>query len=387
MPTPASINNSPSPLATLRAHLPALAHHGVKVAVFCVVIALGLWWFRDDMRLDVQLVYSLGSGLISWVLIDSGRFFIDTSSPYHFPRGWRAIFLIVMGCSAGHILGTLIGDAYCGKSTWYMFYDRPRMLVNFFLLSIVSGGAISFFFYAVGKGHYLRSELEASQRQAAQAQLQLLQSQLEPHMLFNTLANLRALINTDPQRATHMLDRLNDYLRSTLSASRTAEHALSAEFDRLRDYLELMAIRMGPRLIYSLDLPPVLASLPVPTLILQSLVENAIVHGLEPQVQGGSVTVGAQLVQDKLVLQVRDTGVGCDPAQLTEGFGLSQVRERLKTRYGDIFTIEIVAGHLMNENGNSLNNHLFNANGCAVRISIPLAAITTPVTPAKHHHQ
>jgi sensor histidine kinase YesM len=380
MPAPASLAHPTPPLVALRECLPTLGHHAVKVVMFCTVIALGLWWFRDDTLLDVQLVYSLSSGMVTWAVIDFGRFFVDTSSPYHFPRGWRAIVLIVVGCTIGHVLGTLIGDAYCGKSTWDLLHDRPRMLVNFFLLSIFSGTAISFFFYSIGKSHYLRSELEASQRQATQAQLSLLQSQLEPHMLFNTLANLRALIQTDPQRATHMLDRLNDYLRSTLSASRSAEHALSAEFDRLRDYLELMAIRMGPRLHYSLDLPAALATTPVPPLILQSLVENAIVHGLEPQVAGGQVTVSAAQQGDALVLQVADTGAGFDTTQSPEGFGISQVRERLVTRYGQQHTIEIVATTSIHHGAGS---------GCTVRITIPLAATVAPTAPspsARHHH-
>ena len=88
-------------------------------------------------------------------------------------------------------------------------------------------------------------------------------------MLFNTLANLRALIGNDPARAQPMLDRLVDYLRATLSASRASAHSLQAEFDRLRDYLELMTVRMGPRLNYSLTLPPELAHLTMPPLLLQ----------------------------------------------------------------------------------------------------------------------
>jgi Histidine kinase len=343
MSAPASIINPPPPLVTLRACLPDLANHALKVAIFCVLIALGIWWAREGVALHIQLVYSLSGGMLTWAIIDLGRFFIDTSSPYHFPRGWRAVALVVAGCAIGHVLGTLIGDAYCGKSTWEIFQDRPRMLVNFFLLSIVSGAVISFFFYTTGKSHYLHGELQASQSQATEAQLKLLQSQLDPHMLFNTLANLRALIGSDPARATHMLDRLNDYLRSTLSASRATEHPLSAEFDRLRDYLELMQIRMGPRLRYTLDLPAALASTMVPPLILQSLVENCIVHGLEPTVAGGSITISAQMDGSTLVLQVTDTGMGFDAANTPEGFGITQVRERLATRYGNQATINLVA--------------------------------------------
>ncbi len=349
MPAPASLINPPAPLITLRGHLPMLVNHALKVAVFCVLIALGLWWFRPGVALHIQLVYSLSGGMLTWAIIDLGRFFIDISSPYHFPRGWRAIALVVAGCAIGHVLGTLIGDAYSGHSSWEFFQDRPRMLVNFFLLSIVSGAVVSFFFYATGKSHFLYAELQASQRQATEAQLQLLQSQLDPHMLFNTLANLRALIATDPPRATHMLDRLNDYLRSTLSASRATEHPLSAEFERLRDYLELMQIRMGPRLAYTLDLPDALANVLVPPLILQSLVENSIVHGLEPQVAGGSITVSAQMEGNTLVLQVADTGAGFNAAHTPEGFGIHQVRERLATRYSNQATLDFVAAYAIKQ--------------------------------------
>ncbi len=330
-------------LQRIRACLPEIGHHGLKVAAFCLVIGLGIWWSRADVQLDVQLVYSFSSGLIAWLCIDLGRFFVDRASPYQFPRGWRAIALIVVGCIVGHGLGTMMGDLYAGRSTWDVFSDKPRMLVNFFLLSIASGAGISYFFYVSGKSLYLKNALEASQRQASEAQLRLLQSQLDPHMLFNTLANLRALIATDPPRATHMLDRLNDYLRSTLSASRTTEHPLSAEFDRLRDYLELMSIRMGARLRYTLDLPADLASLPVPPLILQSLVENAIVHGLEPQVAGGEIVVSAHVQAHSLVLQVSDNGAGFDPQQTPEGFGITQVRERIATRYGNQATMYFIA--------------------------------------------
>ena len=127
----------------------------------------------------------------------------------------------------------------------------------------------------------MRIQAEAAQRQAAENQLQLLQSQLEPHMLFNTLANLRVLIGIDPERAQAMLDRLIAFLRATLNASRRPSHPLAAEFTHLDDYLALMAVRMGPRLQVHFDLPEALGPLPVPPLLLQPLVENAIKHGLE----------------------------------------------------------------------------------------------------------
>ena len=323
-------------LQSMRASMANLARHGVIVAAFCTLIAFVLWLARPDQRLDVQLVYSFATGMTSWLLIDTGRFFVDRHSPFGFPRGWRGMLLIFAGVCAGFVVGTLAGDAYTGRSTFGLIPNQPRFVLYLFFFTMSVGVGISYFFYAAGKTHHLASELETSRRQATEAQLKLLQSQLEPHMLFNTLANLRALIATDPARATTMLDSLIDYLRATLSASRATSHSLQNEFDRLHDYLALMQVRMGPRLTYTLDLPPELATHSVPTLLLQPLVENAIKHGLEPKIGGGSVAVSARREGNAIVLDVLDSGVGLKDGV---GFGLTQVRERLQAAYGDQATI------------------------------------------------
>ena len=206
---------------------------------------------------------------------------------------------------------------------------------------------------------------------ASESRLKLLETQLEPHMLFNTLANLRVLIGTDPARAQHMLDRMIAYLRATLSASRTTQHPLALEFERLRDYLELMAVRMGPRLAYSLDLPDALRDVPVPPLLLQPLVENAIRHGLEPQVEGGHITVRASTQASPqgllLVIEVQDTGAGL-PATLPapspgQSFGLAQVRERLATLHGAAGALELIA---------------VQPSGTSATVTFPLKSADTP---------
>jgi LytS/YehU family sensor histidine kinase len=187
-------------------------------------------------------------------------------------------------------------------------------------------------------------QLAAAQRDVAETQLKLLESQLEPHMLFNTLANLRVLIALDPPRAQTMLDQLIAFLRATLSASRATLHPLSAEFARVGDYLELMKVRMGDRLQPEFDLPPGLAAQPMPPLLLQPLVENAIKHGLEPHVEGGRLVVSARRDGDALVLTVRNTGAGLSaaPADGTH-FGLEQVRQRLATLYGEAASLTLAA--------------------------------------------
>jgi LytS/YehU family sensor histidine kinase len=156
-------------------------------------------------------------------------------------------------------------------------------------------------------------------------------------MLFNTLANLRVLIGLDAERAQAMLDHLIAFLRATLNASRLEQHALATEFARVEDYLALMRYRMGPRLQATLHLPPELAQMAVPPLLLQPLVENAIRHGLEPKVGAGRLEVRAEAAEGALRLSVRDSGVGLsNPTAATAGgtsFGLQQVRDRLRTLY------------------------------------------------------
>ena len=169
---------------------------------------------------------------------------------------------------------------------------RPLALI--LMLSLGFTVSAVYFLYSRGRLAALQAAAEAAQRSAAEAQLKLLQSQLEPHMLFNTLANLRVLIGADPVRAQTMLDRLIAFLRATLAASRSGSHALADEFARIDDYLALMAVRMGARLAVRIELPAALRELPVPALLLQPLVENAIRHGLEPKVDGGRIEVRAR---------------------------------------------------------------------------------------------
>jgi signal transduction histidine kinase len=317
-----------------------LREHALVAALFNSVLAgviatFGMHGFMQN------LLYSQLIGMSIWALIDVGRYFL-------FPGGWGAhgpmALLVTASTLTGYLGGSAVGDMLMGFTPLHGMVRSPKAMAGFLLMSLACGVLGTFYFMGHEKLQRAQLEREEALRQATTAQLTLLQSQLEPHMLFNTLANLRALINTDPERATHMLDRLNDYLRSTLTASRASEHALGAEFDRLRDYLELIAIRMGPRLAYTLDLPAELAAQPVPPLILQSLVENAIIHGLEPQVEGGQVVVSARADGNTLVLQVVDTGAGVGK-DVSEGFGITQVRERLASRYGSLASINLIANY------------------------------------------
>ncbi|VTU23324.1 sensor histidine kinase [Variovorax sp. RA8] len=318
-------------------NLRAVLRHGIATAGFCCVIAAALA-ISGRGGWASHLVYSLSIGLIAWLVIDIGRLLLAGHNPAPWPLGWRGVALVLVGASAGFLGGNAIGDAWTGKPLLDVLSVSADKVASTLLITMAASIVICYFYYSRGKSKYLEGEIALAQRDAADARLKLLETQLEPHMLFNTLANLRVLIATDPPRAVAMLDRLNSYLRVTLSGSRALAHPLSAEFQRLGDYLELMSVRMGPRLACRLQLPDDLREVPMPPLLLQPLVENAIRHGLEPKVEGGEIAIAARREGRRLVIEVRDTGVGIAESAGAPspegGFGLSQVRERIATVYG-----------------------------------------------------
>jgi len=311
----------------------------LQSTAFCLTFAGLHYAFRPELAYEPSLVYSLAIGTSCWLLIDFGRHLYPSATENGWPQGVWGVLHPAIGIAVGYAIGVSLGDWWLGRSSWANASAQQLLLSG--LLAAVSGTIITYYFYSRGKSAYLEQKVTESTRLATESRLKLLETQLEPHMLFNTLANLRVLIALDPPRAQDMLDRMVAYLRATLSASRASNHALQCEFDRLHDYLELMAVRMGPRLHYVLDLPPDLATCSVPSLLLQPLVENSIKHGLEPKVEGGTITVRAQREGALLSLQVSDTGVGFDgSATPAHGFGLAQVRERVAAAYADKGRVE-----------------------------------------------
>ncbi len=345
-----------TPTDTLLRWLPAdsragVARRAVVVWGMALVIALFQWITRpQEHMLDRSLVYSYAVSTCIWLLSDPLRILLrrwfGATGPHYWVASWRTGLHILLAVVVGYTVGTLIGDAYAGHSTWELLVLSPQRFWGFWLSTMaISAGFVVYF--------YLREKGLDLERQATEARLKLLETQLEPHMLFNTLANLRALIATDPPRAIHMLDRLNDYLRATLRGSRieaqSGVHTLADEAARLRDYLELMAVRMGPRLSRRFELPEDLLQHPVPPLLLQPLVENAIRHGLEPRIEGGQITLRAQREGERwLGIEVADTGVGTQDTKVFEsnsdsGFGLAQVHERIAKLAGAAGSIEFVS--------------------------------------------
>ncbi len=182
-----------------------------------------------------------------------------------------------------------------------------------------------------------------TEKELTVAKLSLLHAQVEPHFLYNTLASAQLLTRSDPARADEMLGNLILYLRHSLPRTEDEPSTLGEELERARAYLEILKIRMGSRLNLQIEVPAQLMTVPFPTMMLQTLVENAIKHGLEPKSGGGTVWILARTVESGMAVTVADDGRGFSAEGGGTGIGLKNVRERLKLAYGSTASFAIVA--------------------------------------------
>ena len=305
-----------------------------------------------------NLVASFCIGTLVFLMVDGVR--LSVWGEFKRPHWSMVVLLVAVAVPLAQIAGTALFGL--------LMHIQVNPLQNF--TAPHKGGWMMFTLMASGAGTLViiaretisrkLSRLEAAaaqekaraatiERQALQAQLQLLQAQIEPHMLFNTLANLQGLISFDPDRAQLLLDQLIQYLRATLSSSRADTTTLAQEFALMQAYLGLMAVRMGARLAYTLDLPDDLRHVTLPPMLLQPLVENAIQHGLEPKIEGGHITVRASREGDMLTLTVADDGLGLDHPGQTKGthkgtqLGVTNIRERLQVMHGAAASLSLDA--------------------------------------------
>jgi hypothetical protein len=193
---------------------------------------------------------------------------------------------------------------------------------------------------ALREAELARHQLEA---RIVEARLQVMQAQTEPHFLFNTLSHVKRLYRTDPALGRRMLDRFCDYLRATLPQMRGEGATLGREIDLARAYLDVQKIRMGQRLAVAIDVAPDLRDRAFPSMMLLTLVENAVKHGLSPLPDGGAITISAHTRDGALEVAVADSGAGFSTTKGT-GVGLSNIRARLQSLYGSSARLTLAPG-------------------------------------------
>ncbi|MCY3565818.1 MAG: histidine kinase, partial [Gammaproteobacteria bacterium] len=301
----------------------------LQVGLFSTAIAVLIWWLIEFGDFLPVLLVSLSIGWsvhLAFVLAHdwlSGRI-----GPWLAP-----IPIVALGLAAGLV----VGGALVGNHPLYFFTQSFATLG----LALFFGITGSLIFYTRERlfrisQQLAKAELRESQQQKllTETELKLLQAQIEPHFLFNTLSNIAQLIPGNPELAGKTLDNLTTLLRASLARTRTGETTLGQEIEFAAAYLAIQATRMQGRLRYEIDLPGELRDIPLPPLLVQPLLENAVTHGIEPLSAGGEVSFTARKTGDELILGVHDTGAGISETGANGGTGLRNVRDRLRLRYG-----------------------------------------------------
>ncbi len=263
-------------------------------------------------------------------------------------RIWRQGFALRSAYYAGVTIVGVFGGYLLGFTLLHWDHARGQVFsaqgaTEILLLSLIISAILASIFLARERQARAeaafqreRARVEVAEHQFHLAQLKLLEAQIEPHFLYNTLANVISLVDVDPAAAKRMVARLIDFLRHAARASGPAEATVGRQIELLQAYLDLMALRTNARLSYQVEMAPDVAALPLPPMLLQPLVENAIKHGLEPKIAGGLVRVGARREDSLLVLTVADDGLGFRTTRGDDGggLGLANLRKRLESLYG-----------------------------------------------------
>jgi signal transduction histidine kinase len=248
---------------------------------------------------------------------------------------------------AGVFIGFSLVAAFLQEGTFIKWFSNPRWLAVMAFSGLVVSVILSVIFFwrarhagAEAALERERSHSERIERGAALANLRALQAQIEPHFLFNTLANVTSLIDPDPAKAKRMLESFIRFLRATLAATRNESTTLAEEAQLIAAYLDVLQIRMGARLRYNVDVPAELHTIAIAPMLLQPVVENSIRHGLEPKLEGGEVAFRARRDGAHVLIEISDTGVGFAPVT-RGGVGLTNLRDRLRALYGERASLSV----------------------------------------------
>jgi hypothetical protein len=269
---------------------------------------------------------------------------------YTLRRIWRVALLMMLGVYAGSLGSIVSGAKNAGKDQgWFeamvhaVWVATPFQLVAGLLLLamlwVASGTRRQHLQQALQRAT-LAQERDAAARGLAEAQLRLLQAQIEPHFLFNTLATLQHWVDTQDERAPALLRSLTTFLRASTEMFGRSAVSLGDECELARHYLDIMQARLGPRLRYRFEIAPGCAAETLPPGLLMTLVENAVEHGIEPSVHGGEMRIVAQCDGPGCELRVEDDGAGLR-GDVQDGIGLANCRERLRHRFGDAATLDL----------------------------------------------
>ena len=269
-------------------------------------------------------------------------YMVNAASPWEKTHPvWRLVLAVAIGVAVGYTLVWLVKGILIGEKGYTLveLVSDPHKFGWTLFGGFSNGLFVSLFFLfkfreARARAAILKADSDRNllSKQAIESELKLMQAQIEPHFLFNTLASVQFLTETDPPKAGMMLGHLLAYLRAALPQLRSNSSTLGQEAELAGAYLSIMQMRMGTRLSFVINVPPELGAHCFPPMLLMSVVENAVKHGLEPQAAGGTIRVEARRIGDRLAVVVVDDGRGLGD-KVGNGVGLTNLRGRLQALY------------------------------------------------------
>jgi sensor histidine kinase YesM len=293
--------------------------------VFIINFILGfLFWASriDDFELSYHIIHSLIGGFVNTSTVMAGLLIFN-------PKKRSTRFAVII---LAVIIGSVISASFKINNPLAFYFG---IILGILIGSIIYGTAFYWESVAITKSNLKREQLHRLQveKQITEAKLRILQAQIEPHFLFNTLSNILNLFDTDIESGKSMQQDLIRYLESSLSKFRTDFTSIEEEIKLVTAYLNIFKVRMGDRLQFKTVVPDRLKKEPIPPMLIQPLVENAIKHGLEPNIDGGHIFVNIETENNFIKIVVSDTGLGMDK-DYGMGTGLSNISERLSLLYG-----------------------------------------------------
>ncbi|MCB1646565.1 MAG: sensor histidine kinase [Pseudomonadales bacterium] len=303
--------------------------------LICTLIAVLLWVGTNDPFLD-HLTFSLCIGFSVHGLF---------SLLLQFSRNRTSVLRVyLLAIPGGVVTGLCLAGLILGYPLARIFADWASSFSSMVIAVVASYVFYSYYTMMEMREALRREEFNRleNEKNLAQARLLALQSQIEPHFLFNTLSNIQSLMSTDQKSADRMLQQLTGLLRVALRRGNSIWCTLRDELELVRNYLSINEIRMGERLQWSLTVNVHDEAVRIPPLIIQPLVENAVVHGLETREEGGRVDIDVSESAGTLIFRIADTGVGLgNSSHAGHGIGFRNIRERLATLYGERGTVTL----------------------------------------------
>jgi len=286
--------------------------------------------------------YFVELGLTGFAMLGGFAIAESVSEGYGRRRAIAVGIALPVSAAIGYALAvTLLYSPGFSILSWQYVGDTLRMTVM--------GGAVAFIYLqrcranaAAKSTHETNVAHQTLDQQTLEARLQLMEAQIEPHFLFNSLANVQRLYETEPESGERLLQNLKTYLRAALPQMREKRRSLASEVELARAYLEVLQARMGGRLQFTIVVPDSLHDQPFPSMMLITLVENAIKHGIDRSPSGGVIVVTAHRDGGRLTIEVADTGVGFR-ANSGKGVGLANIRARLSALFGDRAELSLCA--------------------------------------------